>query len=83
MGVIFLQIGAPKRHFFLRIAKEVFSLTQEQKNTNIKMRSKGHSYAVIADTLDVSKNTVKTFCNRNGLGASVAAKERVDDNKCK
>lgn len=58
-------------------------MTQEQKNTIIMMRSKGHSYAVIADALDVSKNTVKTFCNRNGLGATAVEKERVDDNKCK
>ena len=57
-------------------------MTQEQKNTIIKMRSKGHSYAVIADALDVSKNTVKTFCNRNGLGGSTA-KDHVDENKCK
>ena len=58
-------------------------MTQEQKNTIIKMRNQGHSYAIIGDVLGISKNTVKTFCNRNGLGGNLSIKKDSTDNKCK
>lgn len=42
-------------------------MTQEQKNTITSMRGEGYGYAAIAQVLSISKNTVKTFCYRNGL----------------
>jgi len=51
-------------------------MTQEQKNTITSMRGEGYGYAAIASVLNISKNTVKTFCNRNGL-----AGKRQEENK--
>ena len=65
--------------------RECPSETEEQpmkrtpKEEIIQMRSEGYSYSVIASSLDISENTVKSFCRRNHLGgiAGVQAAERV------
>jgi DNA-binding CsgD family transcriptional regulator/endogenous inhibitor of DNA gyrase (YacG/DUF329 family) len=44
-----------------------FRMTENQKQTIIKMRLEGTSYSAIAAALDVSENTIKSFCRRNGL----------------
>ena len=44
-------------------------MTQQQKETIIKMRGDGCSYSRISVALGVSENTVKSFCRRNNLGS--------------
>jgi len=42
-------------------------MTKEQKAQIIAMREEGYGYTAIAQVLSMPKNTIKTFCNRNGL----------------
>ena len=42
-------------------------MTPEEKSSLSAMRKAGRSYTEIAAELGISKNTVKTFCRRNGL----------------
>ena len=46
-------------------------MTPDEKCRLTAMRKTGRSYAEIADVLGLSKNTVKTFCRRNGLAVEV------------
>jgi len=43
-------------------------MTTPQKDKIILLRGKGESYARIAAALNISENTVKSFCRRNNLG---------------
>ena len=38
------------------------------KDEIVRLRGKGFTYTAIADTLGLSVNTVKSYCQRNGLG---------------
>jgi DNA-binding CsgD family transcriptional regulator/endogenous inhibitor of DNA gyrase (YacG/DUF329 family) len=49
-------------------------MTQQQKETIIKMRRDGCSYSRIAADLSISENTVKSFCRRNNLGGAYAGR---------
>lgn len=42
-------------------------MTNEQKQRIAELRSTGISYAKIGEALDISKDTIKTFCRRNNL----------------
>lgn len=42
-------------------------MTNEQKEKIIRFRRQGLGYADIGRELDISKDTVKSFCRRNGL----------------
>jgi len=44
-------------------------MTAMQKERITYLRGKGESYAAIAETLSVSENTVKSYCQRKKLGA--------------
>jgi endogenous inhibitor of DNA gyrase (YacG/DUF329 family) len=44
-------------------------MTKGQKQRIAAMRGQGESYSAIASALDISENTVKSYCRRNGLGA--------------
>ena len=46
---------------------EVIFITKEQKEKIIRFRRQGLGYADIGRELDISKDTVKSFCRRNGL----------------
>jgi len=46
-------------------------MTLDEKNRLTNLRKAGRSYTEIADALGISKNTVKTFCRRNGLTPEV------------
>lgn len=41
-------------------------MTERQKQAIYTMRQEGQSYLVIADTLALSPNTIKSFCRRSG-----------------
>lgn len=55
-------------------------MTSKQKAKIAELRTKGTSYANIADLLDISVNTVKSYCRRNSLNA---AAENTDDTVCR
>ena len=44
-------------------------MTHEEKKQIGKMRAAGMSYTRIAEALDISINSVKSYCRRHGLGA--------------
>ena len=46
-------------------------MTGEQKRCVQEMRINGDSYAQIAERLDLSVNTIKSYCQRNHLGCDV------------
>ena len=46
-------------------------MTSEEKSRLSAMRKAGRSYTEIAAELGISKNTIKTFCRRNGLTSEV------------
>lgn len=48
-------------------------MTSTQKQQIEILRGKGKSYAAIAETLGISKNTVKSYCHRNNLNSAFAA----------
>lgn len=52
-------------------------MTNEQKEKIIRFRRQGFGYADIERELGISKNTVKSFCRRNGL--MVSNSKPVDD----
>ena len=45
-------------------------MTKEQKEKIIRFRRQGLGYADIGRELDISKETVESFCRRNGLMVS-------------
>jgi len=55
-------------------------MTNEQREDIRRMREEGVSYGKIAETLNLSLNTVKSFCKRKGMGGKVALEiPQVDD----
>jgi endogenous inhibitor of DNA gyrase (YacG/DUF329 family) len=51
-------------------------MTSDQKRNIYELRTKGMSYDAIAEALSLSKNTVKSYCRRNGLsGKRVPSQE--------
>ena len=50
-------------------------MTHEEKKQIERMRAAGMSYTRIAETLDISVNSIKSFCRRHGLGADTAVQE--------
>lgn len=45
-------------------------LTQHQKDSIIALRYQGQSYQLIANNLDLSINTVKSFCYRSNISST-------------
>ena len=48
-------------------------MTADEKNTIINLRKSGRSLTEIAEETGVSRNTVKSFCRRQGLTGSAEA----------
>jgi endogenous inhibitor of DNA gyrase (YacG/DUF329 family) len=54
-------------------------MTNLQKQRVAELRGQGTGYARIAESLGISENTVKSYCQRNNLGGNmVAAIQPVD-----
>lgn len=51
--------------------------TQRLKIT--QLRGEGYSYGRIAQSLDLSENTIKTYCRRHGLGGVAVAAVPSDE----
>ena len=56
-------------------------MTNEQKSRIAELRQAGFSYGKIGQFLDIPKNTIKTYCNRNNLASAPASSE--SDDRCK
>lgn len=52
-------------------------MTDKQKQQIRAMRGDGNSYARIAAALNISENTVKSYCRRNGLTSGLPAKAKA------
>lgn len=57
-------------------------MTNEQKQKITHFRSQGYGYADIGRELGISKDTVKSFCRRNGLMMS-GGKSACDKGRCR
>lgn len=57
-------------------------MTEEQKEKIIRFRRMGRGYALIGKELGISKDTVKSFCRRNGL-ASADIHTEEDKDRCR
>jgi DNA-binding CsgD family transcriptional regulator len=55
-------------------------MTEKEKEKIHLMRHNGQSYSKIASALGISKNTIKSYCRRNNLGAK---KEKEIYTSCK
>lgn len=53
-------------------------MTEEQKLQIMRFRNEGFGYAKVADKLGISKDTVKSFCRRNGLNGKAVQIDVVD-----
>lgn len=58
-------------------------MNETQKRQIEKMRGGGISYSVIARSLDISVNTVKSYCRRNSLKGATESPEAAADAYCK
>lgn len=56
-------------------------MTDEQKEKITALRREGSGYTAIANSLGISKDTVKSFCRRNGLTGTMARK--ITSDKCR
>lgn len=61
---------------------EVQIMTKTQKNRIAQLREQGFSYAKIAVAMGLSENSVKSFCQRNGLGGVRAPCSDLTLNLC-
>lgn len=50
-------------------------MTDIQKSQILSLRNSGHGYTDIAVRLGISKDTIKSFCRRNGVAGIRAAKQ--------
>ena len=55
-------------------------MTDGQRQQIIQLRKEGCGYTAIAKELDISRDTVRSFCRRNRLAGEMAAKtEKADE----
>lgn len=52
-------------------------MTENQKAKIIQLHKAGYGYGKIAKTLDISLNTVKSFCRRKNIGTNVSTRSPV------
>jgi len=55
------------------MAGGVFFMTEEQKSEITGLRAAGDGYTVIARKMGLPRDTVRSFCRRNGLAGETAA----------
>lgn len=58
-------------------------MTEEQKKQIIRLRKEGFGYTAVANKVGISKDTVKSFCRRNGLAGEMAAVQETDVPGCR
>jgi endogenous inhibitor of DNA gyrase (YacG/DUF329 family) len=57
-------------------------MTDLEKERIAVLRSRGESYARIAETLGISENTIKSYCRRNGIGIAIKAEQPATTGVC-
>ena len=57
-------------------------MTTEQKSQISALRAQGCGYANIAKAIGLKKDTVKSFCRRNGIAGIRAVKQAEQQNCC-
>ena len=58
-------------------------MTEGQKAKIVKMRREGCGYRTIGAALNISYNTIKSYCQRNSLGASFNPTDEKANPKCR
>ena len=58
-------------------------MTRGEKLLIAQYRAQGMGYTAIADTLGLPKNTVKSFCQRNGLGKGSGEQNDAQEDVCR
>lgn len=58
-------------------------MTEEQKKQIIRLRKKGCGYTAVANKAGISKDTVKSFCKRNGLAGEMAVSAKTQVPGCR
>lgn len=58
-------------------------MTEEQKKQIRHLRQTGCGYTMVAKRLDISKDTVKSFCRRNGLAGEMADRRLTEKERCR
>ena len=53
-------------------------MNRVEKDRISELREIGYSYSRIADLLNVSRNTVQSYCRRNGLGGAASVQSGSD-----
>ena len=56
-------------------------MTDGQRQKIIQLRKEGCGYTAIAKELDISRDTVRSFCRRNGLAGEMAITEKAAGQK--
>lgn len=54
-------------------------MTDEQKIQIGKLREQGLSYSAVADKLELSLNTIKSYCKHHGYGGVMVQKQKSDE----
>ena len=54
-------------------------MTDKQKMKIVEYRNQGRSYTEISKLMDLSINSIKTYCKRHGLGGSAAYSAAVPE----
>ena len=58
-------------------------MTEEQKKQIIRLRKEGFGYTAVANKVGISKDTVKSFCRRNGLAGEMAVSAETQVPGCR
>jgi len=58
-------------------------MTLKEREEILRLRFEGKSYTQIADSLRISRNTVKSICQRMGIQPTDAAGDKHDTDHCK
>ncbi len=80
---IFLEKHPIKKPSKSPYSEEVLSMTEEQKKQIIRLRKKGCGYTAVANKVGISKDTVKSFCRRNGLAGERASSAETQVPGCR
>lgn len=70
MHSLFCGLFFVSKAFPIYYNQEALTVTDEQKEKISYFRKMGRGYASIGKELGISKNTIKSFCRRNGLAAA-------------
>lgn len=62
---------------------EVNVMTKAQTEQIVRLRMQGCGYTVIAKRMELSRDTVRSFCRRNGLAGRISGRVVPDSERCR